>query len=321
MTAGARTVIPVALLVSGAACAVPRQMLAGPNDLADYRAYRLATREGTRLARAQKYLERHPRGAWAGEVRVAFHAEESAWFEAAKNSRAIASDYLVDLPNGPHAEAARALLGLFDQRESDLDMLELLAASRRTGVALDLESDRRRRVGEVVLEELSALLDPSTWSTGLDDPPRALSAVLRGSAARTWGSAPTGFRQDELFFVLPTPTGPESRVAEVRFRLVLDHDRAVRGIIEGEDLFVRWAEANETRVLDSTAPADRSAAASEVLEVLAGALEARLPLPRCAVRLSQDEIFARACDGWRAFARMGARAGENDVIVVQGPRE
>jgi hypothetical protein len=296
-------------------------MLAAPDDLADYRTYRLATREGARLARAQRYLERHPHGAWASEIRLAFEAEEGVWFEAAKNSRAVASDYLVDLPHGPHADAARALLALFSQHESDLDMLELLAESRRTGVALDLESDRRKRVGEVVLEELSALLDPTTWSARMDDPPRALAAVLRGPVARTWGTAPTGFREDELFFVLPTPTEPESRVAQVRFRIVLEHDRPVRGTLEGEDLFVRWAEANNTHALDATAPADRSAAANDVLEVLAGALEARLPLPRCAAGLKPGEILARACDGWRVTARMGARAGEDDVIVVQGPRE
>jgi hypothetical protein len=300
---------------------MPTQMLAAPDDLADYRAYRLAKQEGTRLARAQSYLKRHPHGAWADEVRIAFDDEETAWFEAAKNSRAIAKEYLVDLPQGPHAEAARALLGLFNEHESDPAMLELLAESRRTAAMLDLESERRKRVGEVVLEELSALLDPATWDPTLEDPPPALAAVLRGPAAHTWGSPPPGAREDELFFVLPTPTEREDRVAQVRFRLVIQRGRAVRGLIEGEDLFLRWAEANETRVLDPTLPADRLAAANEVSDVLRGALEARLPLPRCAAQLGQGEILARDCDGWHVSIRMGARAGEDDAIVVQGPRQ
>jgi len=320
MTIAAEAAIAALLLVTSEACAVPRQMLAGADDLADYRAYRLATREGPRLARAQHYLERHPQGSWAAEVKSAFEAEESAWFEAAKGSRAIAKDYLVDLPFGPHADAARALLALYNEHESDLDMLELLAQSRRTEAMLDLESERRKRVGDVLLEELSALLDPTTWGADLDDPPQALGAVLRGRTAHTWGSAPTGLREDELFFVLPTPTEREARVATVRFRVVLSHRRVVRGMIEGEDLFVRWTEANETRVLDATSPGDRAAAARAVVEVLGGALEARVAEP-CAAEPGPAEILARACDGWLVSATMGARPGDDDVIVVQGPRQ
>src|SRR5579862_9704831 len=83
-------------------CAVPTQMFAAADDYADYRQFRVAAEPGKRLARAQAYLERHPRGHWADEVRVAFDSEEEAWFEAAKESRARARDYVVDLPHGPH---------------------------------------------------------------------------------------------------------------------------------------------------------------------------------------------------------------------------
>lgn len=320
MTIAAGATIAGLVLVASAACAVPKQMLASSDDLADYRAYRLASREGTRLARAQRYLKRHPHGAWAAEVRRTFDVEEIAWFEAAKGSRAIAKDYLVDLPRGPHAEAARALLALFNERESDLDMLELLAQSRRTAATLDLESERRKRVGEVVLDELAAMLDPATWGANLDDPPPALGAALRGRTAQTWGSGPPGIREDELFFVLPTPTETQARVAQVRFRLVLSHGRVTRAMIEGEDLFVRWIEANEIRVLDATSPADRGAAADAVVEILGGAVEARLP-ERCAVEPGPGELLARACEGWLVSVRMGNRAGDDDVIIVQGPRQ
>jgi hypothetical protein len=160
-------------------CALGVQMLAAPDDLGDYRAYRVARREGERLARAQAYLRRHPDGAWANEVRIVFDAEEAAWFESAKASRSRARDYLVDLPYGPHVEAARALLLLFDEQKDDIDTLELLAASRRTAAMLDAESERRRRVGEVVLEELAALLDAETWGGRVDAPP------CRGPGART----------------------------------------------------------------------------------------------------------------------------------------
>jgi hypothetical protein len=298
-------------------CAVPAQMLAASDDLADYRAFRVAAHEGPRLARAQVYLKRHPHGSWADEVRGSFEVEENAWFEAAKTSRSRALDYVVELPQGPHVQAARALLLLFDEHAADIDLLELLAESRRTAALLDLESDRRKRVSEVVLEELGALMDPATWGAELDDPPPLLADVLRGSTPRTWGSAPGGLREDELFFVLPTPREPEQRVAQVRLRLVLERGRVAAARIEGEDLFVRWTEADALRVLDATNAADRATAASAVADVLAGALEARLPAARCAGETREGQILTRECDGWHVSVRMGARPGDDDIITVR----
>jgi hypothetical protein len=305
-------------------CAVAKQMLAAPDDLADYRAFRVAAEEGRRLARADNYLKRHPRGAWAGEVRAVFEAEEGTWFEAAKTSRTLARDYLVDLPHGPHADAARALLAFIKQDDSDIDTLVLLADSRRMAATLDVESVRREQVSDVVLEELSVLLDPTTPGAVIDDPPRALASALPGPPRRTWGTGPSApppkpLREDQLSFVVRTPTGPEKRIAQVRLRLNLAGRRVVGGRIEGADLFIRWTEANEVRVLDTANVTDRATAASAVLEILGGALEARFPAARCTARPRQGDILARACDGWRSSARMGARPGDEDVISVQGP--
>ncbi|HZU85441.1 MAG TPA: hypothetical protein VE987_21065 [Polyangiaceae bacterium] len=311
--------LAVACCAASAGCAVGAQIAAAPDDFADYRAFRLATRQGARVALAQAYLERHPRGRWADDVRAAFEAEEPALFEAAKASRSRALDYVVDLPRGPHVEAARALLVLFDQREGDLDTLELLAAWRRTAAHLDLESARRRRVGEVVLDDVAALLDPATAGADLDDPPAPLAAALRGSVRRTWGAPPAGLREEQVFFVLPTPADAMARVAEVRLELGLARGRVKEGRVEGEDLFVRWVEAEQVRQLDASDPADRAAAAASVEQVLSGALEARLPAARCAAAAREGEILTRACDGWHASVRMGAHAGERDVISVQYP--
>jgi len=299
------------------ACSVPRQMLAAPGDLADYRAFRMAAREGARLAFAQRYLERHPRGAWADEVRAAFDGEEAAWFEAAKTSRARARDYVVDLPDGPHAEAARALLLLFDEHEADLDTLELLAAVRRTAATLDVETARRRHVTDLLLADVAALLDPAAWGARLDDLPTPLAAAMRGEAPRTWGGAPPAHHDDRLFFVLPTPHGAEARALNVRLQLWLEDGRVAEGVIEGDDLIVRWAEALEGRVLDAGDPSDRRAAAAAVSEVLSGALEASLPAGRCSAPGGPAVVLARACDGWSVVLRMGAQARAEDAVDVR----
>jgi hypothetical protein len=321
---GARRGISVALLstvlATLASCAVPRQMLATPGDLRDYREFRAAAHEGRRLAMAQRYLARHPDGAWATEVRPLFEAEEEAWFESAKSSRSRAREYVIDLPDGPHVEGARALLVLFDEHQGDVETLTLLADSRRMAAKLDVEGTRRKHVSDVVLAAVAALLDPGTWGTRLDSPPPSLAAALRGEVPATWGAATRARHDDKLFFVLPTPQGSQGRALDVSLQLVLDKGRVVQGLVQGEDLFVFWSEAMLVRVLDPNRAADRDLAAATVTDVLSGALEATLPASRCARRAVGGDRLVRACDGWAVSVRMGAEAGEVDVIDVVGPR-
>jgi hypothetical protein len=307
------------VLVAVAGCAVPRQMLASSADIEDYRAFRLAAHEGRRLAAAQRYLERHPHGAWADEVRVVFEAEEAAWFEAAKASRSRAREYVVDLPDGPHAEAARALLVLFDEHQGDVETLTLLAEARRTAATLDYETARRKRVSDALLVEVAGLLDPATWGARLDSPPPALAAALRGEVATTWGAVTRARRDDRLYFVLPTPDGAQARMLGASLQLELRDGRVAQGLLQGENFFVLWSEALLTRALDPTNAADRALAATTVSELLAGAFEATLPASRCAAPAHEGELLVRSCDGWAVSVRMGAEEGEADVIDVVGP--
>jgi len=318
-----RSAVLLVVMLAGAVssgCAVPRQMFAAPDDLADYRAFCVAAHEGRRLFEAQRYLDRHPDGAWAKEVRAIFEEEEAAWFEAAKTSRVKAREYIVDLPEGPHVEAARTLLVLFDEHQEDTEVLELLSAARRTAATLDYETGRRHRVNDVILAEIAALADPQTWGARLEAPPAALAAALRGEVAHTWGGAPHAHRRDALFFLVPTPSGSEGSVVDVTFQLWLDHGAVSEGLVQGDDLFVRWAEALLVRVLDAGNPADRRLAASTVADVLSGAFEATLPAARCTSTPQAGEILARSCDGWTVSARMGPGDGTGDVIDVHGAR-
>jgi hypothetical protein len=317
---------PIGLALRGlvlgtlAACVVPRQMLAAPDDLRDYREFHAASHEGRRLASAQRYLVRHPEGAWAEEVRAIFETEEEDWFEGAKSSRSRAREYVVDLPHGPHADAARSLLVLFDEQQADMDTLILLAEARRTAATLDDQTEGRTHVSEMVLSAVAALLDPATWGTRLDAPPLALAQALRGEVPATWNASTRASHQDELFFVLPTPQGSQERLVNLSLQVVLHEGRVVQGLLQGQDLFVRWSEAILVRVLDPTVVEDRKLAAATVADLLAGALEATLPAARCAKPASATEPLVRECKGWDVSVRMGAEAGEVDVVDVVGPR-
>jgi len=105
-----RVLVLLAALACVVGCATFRPMTASPGDLEDYRAFRVAAYDGTRLARAKTYLDKHPQGAFVDEVRQAWDVEEPRWFARAQESRDGVRRYLADLPNGPHAEAAIALL-------------------------------------------------------------------------------------------------------------------------------------------------------------------------------------------------------------------
>jgi hypothetical protein len=300
-------------------CAIGTQLVADSGDLADYRAYRVAADVGPRLARAQRYLAAHPRGAWSPEVRSAFDDEEPRYFELAKQSKQKAIEYLVDLPRGPHAEAARALVVAFDAHTDDITTLVLLADARRTDAMLEIASRERRRVTERILEDVGLLLDPETYGARIDDAPPALARTLGGTARRTFGPAPTR-RDDTLGFTLPTREGSEVHLASVELAVKVDAGLIAEGIVWGPDLFVRWTEADLIRVIDPTLPESRALAAAHVVEVVSGAFEAALPAARCSSPKAADEILARRCDGWSASVKMGAHAGAPDVIFVRGSR-
>lgn len=333
-SARAGAVVSLALVAWAlAGCHVGEQIVAPTDDLTDYRAFRMAAHPGTRLARAQQYLEAHPNGTWADEVRGAFEKEEPEYFERAQGSREKAREYLVDLPRGPHADAALAILVEYDSKVEDLETARLMRGARRTEALLDNASNQRRVVGERVLGHVAALADPVVYGAPITSLPEALRVDMEGPAKRTWGRMPLR-REEEVFFSLPAKRERESRVASVAVALAVEGDRVLAGWVEGPDLFTRWAEADLMKPLDAGQPGDRSLAGKHVAEVLGGALEGRFPaakcgppgglpslrvrplLPKVAARAPRGRVvFARACEGLRIEALQGDGPGEGDVVT------
>jgi hypothetical protein len=307
------------LLVSG--CAVGRQLIADNGDLADYRSFRVALREGVRLSRASLYLDAHPRGTWTAEVRAAFDAEEPAYFEACKGSRAGVREYLVDLPRGPHAGAAFALLVAYDAKVEDIETARLMQGARRTEAQLEAAAARRRAVGEAILGATGALLEDHVYGAPIGEAPESLRRALGGEVSPTWGPIPAS-RERDLFYALPSREGREDRAVTLKLSVAQDDRGAiVAGRIEGQDLFVRWDEADLLRQLDASSPNHRSEAAFHAKQLLLGAFEARFPAARCAAQPADPgELLRRACDGWTAVVRWGEAEGQPDVIEVRGAR-
>lgn len=299
------------------ACATFRPMVAGPRDLEDYRAFRVAAAEGTRLARAQTYLKRHPTGAFADEVRHAFDEEEPRFFEACQANRSGAQRYLTDLPDGPHASAALALLNALESNMEEAALLDVIQKARGDEARFESAAALRRRVGEAILSGVGVLLDDGVYGISRADAPPALRSVLTGSAASTWGALP-GRRDEDLFFTLPTRPAPESRLLTLEFSIVEDDDRIVSGKVSGDDMFVRWLEADKIVRVDPTSIEDRTEAQVHAMDRLGGALERRFPAATCTELRGEKELYHRKCEGWEVVVVPGSRAGDKDSIVVRG---
>jgi hypothetical protein len=308
------------LLVALTGCASFKTVTAPPNDLEDYRAYRVAAYRGTRLARAQKYLERHPEGSFAEEVRAAFDEEEPRYFAEAQESRDGVRRYLADLPRGPHADAAIAMLIALESNMQDAELADLARKVRFEDAKLESAAAQRRAVPEAILGAVGVLLDGSVYGVARDDGPPALKRLMFGATPPTWGHTPAR-RDEDLFFLLPTRPERESRLLTLVIALEERDGIVVGGRISGSDMFVRWAEADQIVKLDPEAPDDRAEAHVHAQARLEGALERRFPKAGCADRAQGGELLHRACAGWEVIVLPGQRAGDDDAIVIRGRRD
>lgn len=299
-------------LLSG--CAVGRQLVASPADLEAYRRVRTASDQGARLAAAQRYLEEHPRGRWRDEVSAIFAREEPAYFAASQGSRDGVRGYLGALPRGPHAEAALALLVAYGRKVDDVETARLLRGARETELTLAQAAAERQTFDEWMLAAISTLVNDRNPS------PEAIVRLLVGEGEATWGvGLDRGVRG--FPYSVPSPGGLVPRRADVRLNVERAKDGSVsRAVIEGPDLFVRWAEARKLSAYDADRTEDRVAAATEVGEVLAGVLERTLPAARCSAPGSAGALVSRRCGELSFEAAMGTGAAALDrVIVVRAP--
>lgn len=312
-------VLASSALLTLASCAELRTVTAASDDLEDYRAYRVAAAEGTRLARAQRYLEKHPKGTFCGEVRAAFEDEEPRFYEKAQTSREGIRRYLADLPHGPHADAALHLLIAFDSSLEEAELRDLARRVRYEDAKLERAAQQRRAVGEAILGALGAVLEEDTYGAPRSEAPPKVRSLLTGQKAPTWGGVPRRHEED-YFFLLPTRPERESRLMTLEVTLLEDKDVVVGARVEGMDMIVRWAEAEQIVRLDSSAPEDRTEAQVFAMGRLEGALERRFPSGACPDLRKGEELYHRACGGWEAVVLAGTKAGDNDTILIRSPR-
>ena len=295
-----------------------RGPLAPPDDLEDYRAYRVAAAPGTRLARAKRYLERHPKGRFAEEVQATFEEEEPRYFEEAQATRSGLRRYLTDLPDGPHAEAALSLLIAFGSSMQEAELRDLARRVRQGDARLEAAAVQRRAVGEGILGAIGVLLDDDVYGAPRAEAPPKLRSLLGGRSTPTWGAIPAR-REEDYFFSLPTRPERVSRVLSLEIGVVERGGVIVGATIEGRDMLVRWAEADQIVRLDASSEDDRTEAQVYAMSRLEGALERRFPAASCPDLREGRELYHRRCGGWEAVVLPGGSAGDKDTIAFSAP--
>ena len=313
----ARRVACALSLLVATGCTALRPITAGSGDLADYRAFRVASAPGTRLARAKRYLDQHPRGAFADEVRAAWDDEEPRYFEKAQGSQEGARRYLADLPDGPHAAAALALLTALGSTMQDAELRDIARKSRYDDAKLESAAVQRRAVGEAILGAVGVLLDEEVYGVPRGNGPPALRTLMMGRTASTWGAVPAQ-REEDLYFLLPTRPERESRLVSLEITLGEADGVVTGGTVTGADMFVMWAEADQIVKLDPSSAEDRTEAHVHAMDRLEGALERRFPAGECPDSRVDNELYHRACAGWEARITPGGGAGRKDSIVIRG---
>lgn len=213
-------------------------MTASNDDLADHRAFTLERAEGARLSRALGYLEKHPNGAWAADVRAAFDAEEPGYYRACTKSRAAAIDYIAWLPRGPHVDAAVALVRSEDEHEPEDEASRMVIAARENEKRLERAAEARSEVAEVTLSALHAVV-ADIYGKPLDDAHELTRFLLGGM---NFGATPL-HRTRIVDFDVPSRAGPVARTLELTVDVVRDGERIVSCTVSGPALFARIAEA------------------------------------------------------------------------------
>ena len=304
-----------AVVLSG--CGFSSMLVASSSDHEDYRAVRIAAHPGTRLARARAYLERHPRGVYADDVRRIYDTEEPVFFERAKDSPEAARDYLASLPGGPHADAASAILRGSYERAGDIAMDRELRDGRIAEVRFQRARAARKAVSTASLDALGALADAALLGARIDAPPASLVRAVHGDRGSLSGLPRTSER--DLFFSLPAAVGRHDADRVLTMRAIVDErEHAItRLTFAGADWFVRWYEADTNDGLDPTSPADRKKARARALEIVAGALEGRAPAARCEKPTKGSVVLVRECDGARVEVVSSDTWGDDDRITVE----
>lgn len=306
--------VPLSLLL--ASCA---RLSASPDDYAAYRKTRVLHTREDRLVAAKRYLDEHPQGVFAEDVRQRFVVEELAFYDEKKKSSDGLDWYLVVLPDGPHATDARLRRGELEEEAKKLRKDKLLTVAKTQEARLAKAEASRKEALALATAWMGASAKVTSWGRPTWELPHEVLGLLRAfpepGVCRPEGCA----RFASIPFSIPVAGGGlEERAAVMDLGVALRDGGVHRITLRGPELFSRLFEAKRGVPRNPDELLARAESVSFAIELVTKALEEKLP-ERCEQGITPPEVLRRACDGWEARVVVGD-AADDDVVEVSGPR-
>ncbi|WP_437339222.1 hypothetical protein [Sorangium sp. So ce394] len=302
-------------------CASRPALLASHDDYAAYRATRVSRTLEGRLAAASAYLERHPEGAFAAEVRAYLARAEPVYYAAKRGTAAGLAAYLATLPRGAFREDATRRLRALVRERSAGDLLS--RAARETDAQLSRQRAERARVREELAAWLRRFLGREAWGRPLAEAPAEVivpfSLTLPAPRCAPAGEgAAVCAKRIALPFVVNAGGESAPRQAEIEISVLGDAaGRPIEVAIRGPDLFTRLEEARSAREVAPDDPEGRIGGIALAVELARGAFAARVSGdPSCGRQVEAPVVLHLECEGARLVARAASEAGEDDAVTI-----
>lgn len=305
------------LLLGG--CASAGGLVASNDEYLAYRKVRTSARLDERLAASEAYLAVYPKGRWAGDVRPWYERAELRYWLRIQETPAGLATYLETLPQGPHAAEAAAALAAYRERQ---------AAARKE--LLDLRAAvTEQRLGEIARQRDEALDVFTGWLgrfVAIDSWGEGTSRLAHETIFAWRIDPPKGACEDDqctkpiqMPYRLPGGGEDAERLLVLDVVFVLENGALQEARLQGPALFSRLYEVGAKRAARTSNPSVRVDAIAYAVDVVGGAVEARLPVGRCAVDPVAPVVLHRACDGWTVRVVAAENPEDDDVVSVVGP--
>lgn len=246
----------LALLVLAGTVLSGCALFAAKGDYRDYRAIRLADDDQDRAIRMAEYVEAHPEGSWAAEVRAERAEAEPSIFEATKSTRDGLAFYLRAYPNGTYSAQAQQRLAALSAVQGRRDDEASTAADVRQDQR-DAAAELRRSWGTRAVGFWTRIL------VGVDNWGSPIAQVAGSNAdfSAAFGQQPRPrcsvsecIKFYQLDYAIPIPGRTrEERTIRMLLRLRMQDGNLVRAeMLMPNRGFSRWYELeNRTLIFDA----------------------------------------------------------------------
>lgn len=315
-----RLLVFLVMLCTSAGCSGGvRRMMASSPDYELYRQTRVAPTLEQRLSAGWLYLTRYPEGDFRQEVQGWFKRVEADYFTYAYPSRVRLDRYLEALPDGPHAEQARARIQELARAEQAASRRERRALERARAVTARLESaeEARKRFIQSVKNWVARLTAIRTWGGRTHELDHELIHAYRVEQPVATCSSSHCSKQLTMSYAIPDSGKLSERVAVFEVILSLREGAVAQAELTGPDLFSRLAEAVQRTPVAPDDAQRRAEAIAVSRQLVAGVLEAKLPGSACEQQAVSPVVLERECDGVRVRAVAALHVGGEDRIVVE----